>query len=223
MARNRTKTKSTWVALMIAAAAIATIVDVVLSNQIHMSPTMARMAPWLLARAGGITAYLLLTALVVVGMVLSSVPNRENWRMSKVLLPFHRFLSLFLLAFLALHVAAICLDSYAKVGVMGAFVPLMSSYRTIPVALGTLSFYALLLLAVTARFTRLLPTGRWLTIHRFALITFTLSFLHGVLTGTDSPLLTTMYDGSVITVLLTLFIRYAFLSRRNSDVVERQG
>ena len=61
----------------------------------------------------------------------------------------------------------------------GAFVPGLSSYRSSPVALGTIALYAFLLTAITARYTKLLPAGVWLSIHRLSLVVFVLAWLHG--------------------------------------------
>ena len=40
--------------------------------------------------------------------------------------------------------------------------------------------------SVTARYTRLLPAGVWLKLHRLSLVVLVLAWLHGVLAGTDS-------------------------------------
>ena len=61
-----------------------------------------------------------------------------------------------------------------------------SSYRSSAVALGTLALYALLITGVTARYTKRLPAGVWLKIHRLSLVVFVLAWVHGVLAGTDS-------------------------------------
>ena len=71
--------------------------------------------------------------------------------------------------------------------------PGLSSYRSSPVALGTIALYAFLLTAISARYTRLLPAGMWLSIHRLALVVWGLSWLHGILAGTDSDPLRPMY------------------------------
>lgn len=184
---------------------------------------LLRMTPWLFARSAGVTSYLLLTTLVIVGLVLSSVPNREQWRASRTLLPLHRLLSLFLIGFLAVHVTAVVLDSYAKVGVIGAFVPFLSGYRAVPVALGTLALYSVLLLSLTARFRWLLPNSRWLTVHRFSLLAFVLAFVHGVQTGTDTPGLRWMYDVTGLSVMAAAFLRYAFVSRKERSGRNRPG
>lgn len=174
---------------------------------------LVKMAPWLIARSAGVTAYLLLTVLVIVGFILASVPNKDNWRLSKYMLPFHRMLSLFLAAFLTLHVLAIALDSYVKVGILGVLIPGLSVYRTLSVAIGTLAFYGVIVTGLTAKYTRLLPSGKWLMVHRVAFITFIFAFLHSVWTGTDTQSLHLMYDVTAALVLVAAFIRYAFLPR----------
>lgn len=213
-ARTNRQVHWAWLSLLVTAICLLCVVWLVSQNAVQHNPVMDRMTPWLLARAGGVASYVLLLTLVLVGMLLASVPNKESWRFSKFFLPFHRLLSLFLIAFLILHILSIVLDIYVKVGWLGAFIPLFSIYRPIPVALGTVALYAILLLAVTARFPRLLPSGRWLTVHRVALATFWLAFLHGVLTGTDSPQLSLLYDGSAVAVCLLALIRYAIVSAK---------
>ena len=47
--------------------------------------------------------------------------------------------------------------------------------------------------ALTAKWTRLLPSGWWLKAHRFAALTFLLAWLHAVLSGTDGGALMPLY------------------------------
>ncbi|MCY0877187.1 MAG: hypothetical protein OWT28_13090 [Firmicutes bacterium] len=174
------------------------------------------MTPWIIARASGVTAFVLLTLLTLLGLVMASVPNREQWRATRILLPLHRLLSLYLIGFIAVHVVSITLDAFAHVGIEAIFVPMMSGYRPVFVSLGTLALYAIVLLAVTARFPRLLPSGRWLTVHRVALITFVLTLLHGVLTGSDTPSLRWLYEISAFLVALMSLIRYAIIGHKRA-------
>ncbi|PWI58392.1 hypothetical protein [Sulfoacidibacillus thermotolerans] len=185
-------------------------------------PLIIQMAPWLIARGTGVTAYLLLTWLVVVGMVLASAPNRERWRKSAWLFPLHRVLAVFLLAFVVLHISSILLDRYAHIGLLGAFVPGFAGYRPLPVLLGTISLYLMIVVGVTARFPRILPSGKWLTIHRLSLITFVLVFFHGIFTGSDTPELQMMYELSGGLVLVAAFLRYAFVRRRFQVTRQKQ-
>ena len=168
----------------------------------------AGMRLWFGSRAAGIVAYLLVTALALFGLVLSHPANKVDWKASKHLFPWHKHLAFFTLAFIAAHVIAIVVDPYAKVGILGWLVPGLSTYRTVPVALGTLGLFALLLTGVTARFTNLLGAGRWLAIHRVALVAFALAWGHGVLSGTDTRALLPIYAVSGALVALLAASRY---------------
>jgi Predicted ferric reductase len=156
---------------------------------------------WLAARATGIVAFLLLTLQVAIGLVLSHPHNKTTWKLSKKLFPWHDHLWVFVVAFLVAHIVSLVVDPKAGVSLPGAFIPGLSQYRTTPVALGTLALYAFLVTALTARYTKLLPPGAWLSLHRLALLIFVLSWLHGMLAGTDSgPLLVVyLFAGAVVT------------------------
>lgn len=157
------------------------------------SERQASLRIWLAARATGITAYLLLSLQVILGLVLAHPTNQTTWRLSKRLFPWHEDIWVFVLAFLGVHILTIVLDPWAGVGVTGAIVPGLSEYRSSAVALGTMGLYAMLLTGLTARYTRRLPAGWWLKIHRLSLLVFGLAWLHGMLAGTDSTALQPMY------------------------------
>ena len=168
----------------------------------------AHMRVWLAGRATGITAYVLLTVLVSLGLILSHPTNQSTWKLSKRLLPWHANLFVFVVAFLVAHIVSIILDPYAGVGIAGSFVPGLSSYRSAPVALGTLGLYAALVSGITGRWTALLPRGRWLRLHRFALVAWVASWLHGLLAGTDSTALVPLYVVTGVAVMLAGAYRY---------------
>ena len=163
---------------------------------------------WLAARAAGFLTLGLLTLQVVLGLVLSHPTNKTTWKLSRLLYPWHANIWIFVLSFLVLHVATIVLDPYAGVGIGGALLPGLSSYRTVPVALGVIALYALLVTGLTARYTKLLPRGVWLALHRFSLLVLAVAWVHGVLSGTDSVALAGVYGGSFVLVLLATAYRY---------------
>ncbi len=172
------------------------------------SERQAQLRLWLAARSTGIVAYLLLTLQIVLGMILSHPTNQATWKLSKRLFPWHENLWVFVLAFVGVHTVSLILDPYAGLGLAGAFIPTMSSYRSSPVALGTLATYALILTGITARYTRLLPAGFWLKIHRLSIGVFVLAWLHGILSGTDTPALRVLYIASGLAVLAAAAYRY---------------
>jgi hypothetical protein len=166
------------------------------------------MRVWIAGRATGITAYVLLTVLVSLGLILSHPTNQSTWKLSKRLFPWHENLFVFVVAFLAAHIVSIILDPYAGVGLAGSFVPGLSAYRNAPVALGTLGLYAALISGITGRWSSLLPKGMWLKLHRFALVAWIVSWLHGLLAGTDSATLVPLYVATGLVVVLAGAYRY---------------
>jgi sulfoxide reductase heme-binding subunit YedZ len=177
------------------------------------SDYQAQMRIWLAARATGIAALLLLTAQVFLGLMMSHPANSTIWRLSKRIFPWHENLLVFTLALLVMHIVGIILDPYAGVGIAGSFVPGLSSFRTAPVALGTLGLYALLLTGLTARYTKLLPAGWWLKLHRLSALVLALAWTHGLLAGTDSDPLRPIYAVSAGLVIAAAMHRY-WVTRR---------
>jgi sulfoxide reductase heme-binding subunit YedZ len=191
-------------------AAIVAIVVIYATDQVApaTSDRQAQLRIWLAARATGIVTLLLLTFQICLGLVLSHPTNKSTWKLSKRIFPWHEHLWVFVMAFLLVHIVSLILDPYAGVGIAGSFIPGLSSYRSSPVALGTLALYAFLITAVTARYTKLLPPGMWLSIHRLALIVFVLAWLHGMLSGTDSQALRPLYVAAGLAVVGAGFYRY---------------
>lgn len=172
------------------------------------SEHQAELRIWLAARAAGFVTLGLLTLQVVLGLVLSHPTNKTTWRLSRLLFPWHANVSMFVLAFVLMHIATLVADPYAGVGVGGALVPGLSSYRTVPVAIGVISLYALLVTGLTARYTKRLPRGMWLQVHRLSLLVLVLAWVHGILSGTDSVALAGIYGMSFVLVLLAAAYRY---------------
>jgi len=196
--------------LLVAIGAVAGIAALVAMDQIlpATSTHQAELRVWLGARAAGLTALVLLTIQVSFGLVLSHPTNKSTWKLSKRLFPWHEHAWVFTLAFVAIHVVSLAVDRFAKVGIVGALVPGMSEYRTVPVAIGTLALYALLITGLTARFTRILPAGWWLKLHRLGLIVLVAAWSHGLLAGSDSPSLLGVYVGTFLVVLMAAAYRY---------------
>ena len=114
---------------------------------------------WLLARASGLTAYLLLTLSVLAGLVVKSKPFGRALKASAVT-DVHRFFALLGLGMLVLHGVALVLDSTVHMPVAALFVPYLSSYRPTAVAFGVLA--AELAALITVSFS----LRRWIGGHR---------------------------------------------------------
>lgn len=205
-------------------AALVILAVIYATGQIAPAETeyQAQMRVWLAARATGIVALVLLTLQVVLGLLLSHPTNQTTWRLSKRIFPWHEHLLLFTSSLIAVHIVSLVIDPHAGVGVGGALVPGLSEYRSSAVALGTLATYALLVTAVTARYTRLLPAGIWLKLHRLSLVVLVLAWMHGMLAGTDSGALQPLYLASFSVVLAAAAHRY-WVSRRTRGMEQPAG
>ena len=162
---------------------------------------------WLVARAAGITAYLLLTLVTAMGLVLSH-NTRARLRPHPSRIRLHLALVVFTLAFTAMHIAVLVLDPYAKVGVLGALLPLGAAYRPVPVTLGLLSLWAGLISGASASLAGRGAGRIWLYLHRLAGSAWLLAWMHAVLTGVDTAALTGMYVFTGLGMLALALWRY---------------
>lgn len=168
-----------------------------------------RMAPWILGRAAGVCAYVLLVVLVISGQFLSH-PARANWRRPSTAtrIRAHIVIAAFALTFLVVHVLVLATDRYAHVGWWGALVPMGAAYRPVPTTLGVIAAWAGLVAGLTAHFAGRLPRRVWWPIHKVAAAVFALAWVHGVTGGGDSAALRTMYLATGAAVIVGAIARY---------------
>jgi len=143
---------------------------------------------WLAIRASGVTAWGLLTAVVLWGILLRThllgslaAPIR--------LLDLHRWLGAVALGFLLLHMGLLLVDSEVSFTLAQVLVPGMAPWQTLAVALGSLAFWLLVPASLLGRLrARLgLAGNRWFTrSHLLAYAAWPLATAHYVLAGTDA-------------------------------------
>jgi sulfoxide reductase heme-binding subunit YedZ len=152
---------------------------------------------WILARTSGFTAYLLLTASVLAGLVLKSRPFRSL--KPATVTDTHRFLALLGLGALVVHGVTLVLDSAVHITALALFVPGASSYRPLAVGIGVLA--AELMFVVYASFSqrKRIGTKNWRRLHWATYAIFAGATLHGLTAGTDTgtPWAFSIYLGAV--------------------------
>jgi hypothetical protein len=168
-----------------------------------------RNASWIVGRASGTTAYLLLVGVVALGLVLAH-PWRARLRRPATVtrIRAHAALAAFTLAFTVLHVVVLATDPYAGVGWRGALLPLGAGYRPVPVTLGVVGLYAGLLAGLTAAAAGRLATRLWWPLHKASALALVLVWAHGVFAGSDTPALLGLYVGGGVIVLGLALSRY---------------
>lgn len=140
---------------------------------------------WYLARAAGITAWALATASVLWGMALSTralgPKPSAPW-----LTDLHRFLGGLTVAAMAAHLLGLWADSYVHFGASELFVPLASSWKPWPVALGILAMYGLVAVEVTSLLRGRMSRRWWRRVHLTSYVVWVAATAHLLLAGTDA-------------------------------------
>ncbi len=139
---------------------------------------------WYVARASGIVAWLLLTASVLWGIVLSTKAFPKH-RRPAWLLDLHRWLGGLTLAFVALHISALVADSYTTFTLADIAIPYASDWKPGAVALGVVAAWSLVAVEATSLARRHLPRKVWHAVHLVSYVTFWLTTLHAAFAGTD--------------------------------------
>ncbi len=140
---------------------------------------------WYLARAAGITSYLLLWVSLTLGIGITSRLFEPEIRRLSVF-DLHAFISVFGVLFVGLHVSVLLLDQYVGFSLGELLVPFHSPYQPLWVGFGQVAFYLLLLTTFSFYVRKLIGQRWWRGLHygTFALYAFALA--HGILAGTDS-------------------------------------
>jgi predicted ferric reductase len=153
---------------------------------------------WLLARAGGLTAYVLLTLSVLGGLVLKSKPFGRALKAASVR-DVHRYLALLGLGMLALHGVALVLDRTVHMPLAALVVPGLSHYRPTAVAFGVLTAELMALITVSFSLRRWIGGRNWRRLHWATYLVFGMGTVHGLTAGTDTahPWAIGLYLGAV--------------------------
>jgi DMSO/TMAO reductase YedYZ heme-binding membrane subunit len=141
---------------------------------------------WYATRATGLVALVLLTISMMLGLLSSVRFQRPDWPRF-VTLGLHRNVALVAVGFTVVHVLTTVFDSFVSIPLPDAFLPFISSYRPIWVGLGAISFDLMLALVVTSLVRTRLGQRSWRLVHWSAYLCWPVAVLHGLGTGTDTP------------------------------------
>ena len=177
---------------------------------------------WYLTRSSGIIAWLMLTATVIWGILLSTkaFPNqrRPAW-----LLALHRWLAGLTLSFLAIHLVALVADSYVSFGLADLTIPYASDWKPGAIALGVIAMWLLIAVQLTSLAMRRLPRRFWRIVHLSSYVAFWLTSLHAAFAGTDTT--SWLYRGGAAASILAVAwaLMYRVANRRAVRRAERSA
>jgi sulfoxide reductase heme-binding subunit YedZ len=177
---------------------------------------------WLLARAAGLTAYVLLTGSVLAGLMVKARPLGRAVRAAAAT-DVHRFLALLGLGTLALHGLALAFDRTVHFSPAALLVPGLSPYRPLAVAFGVLAAELAALIVVSFSLRRRIGMRNWRRLHWATYLVFGLGTAHGLAAGTDSsqPWAHGLYLGAVAAVVFAT--AYRALARPIRPIPARAG
>ena len=139
---------------------------------------------WYASRATGVVALLLMTAVLLLGLLVTRqgrLPGLPRFAVTGL----HRNLSLVAVVFVVLHVLTAVLDSYVHIPLISAVVPLASSYERLALGLGAVSLDIMIAVIVTSLLRRHLSRRLWRAVHLLAYVSWPVAWLHSITSSTD--------------------------------------
>lgn len=139
---------------------------------------------WYASRATGVVTLLLMTAVLLLGLLVTRqgrLPGLPGFAVTGL----HRNLSLIAVVFVALHVLTAVTDSYVKVPLTAAVVPLASPYERLWLGLGAVSLDITIAVVVTSLLRRHLGRRLWRGVHLLAYASWPVAWLHSITSSTD--------------------------------------
>lgn len=159
------------------------------------------MIPWVLSRAAGIVAYLLLAGAMAAGLVTRSRIRLPGMRAADTV-DLHRRLTVAALVAVGVHGLALLLDPVVAVSPLALVVPGMVPYRPVWTAAGVLALWALAVVQISSLARRRIGVRAWRALHMTAYGAFVLATAHGIVAGTDTGRgwVVAMYGGATALV-----------------------
>ena len=196
-----------WVALLLGGLTGAAVCALLAHAGIvsALAAAMGGRLPWYATRAAAISAYLLLSVSMLLGLTITAKgPNRPLKRAEVFAL--HEHCSWLAWGFVGLHVASLLIDTYQPFTFMDVLVPFLSPYHSFAVGLGVIGLYLIAVLVTSFYVRTLLGQRAWRTIHFSSFLLYVLATAHGVLAGSSSgsPWMLAIYVASgagVVTML----------------------
>ncbi len=143
------------------------------------------MLTWIILRAAGIAAYLMLWATVSWGLVgTTSLLGKKVARVTAINV--HQFLATAAFVLLGVHIGGLLLDQFVPFKPLDVLLPLHTAYHALPVAFGIVSMWAVVIVLFSSWLRKHISTKVWRALHLLAVPAFAMALVHGVFAGTDT-------------------------------------
>ncbi len=154
-----------------------------------LSGSVAGDAPkvfWYLSRGSAVTAYLILWASMIFGLLITNKMARL-WPGAPAAFEIHEYTSLLGLGLALFHALILTGDQYINYTVVQVLMPFSSvDYRPAAVGIGQVMFYVWAIVALSFYVRKRIGQKTWRWIHFASFASFMGVLVHGILSGTDS-------------------------------------
>jgi sulfoxide reductase heme-binding subunit YedZ len=140
---------------------------------------------WILIRATGMSAVVLLTASMVLGLMLSLRMRPKRWP-AVVTNDIHQFVTSLALWVTGAHLALLIIDNASGIGLRDLVIPFLTSSQRIAMGVGTIAVLALAVVWVSSINRTTIGHSRWRTLHYTAFLAYVMAIAHGIFGGTDT-------------------------------------
>lgn len=170
---------------------------------------------WYLTRTTAVSAYVTLTLAVMLG-TLRGIARQSGERLSWIVDELHQVLATIFGALVGLHLLSLIYDPFLPFSVKNILLPINEPYRALPVDLGVLALYTLVVVLFSSWIRRFIPYRFWRALHYASFATFVLVTLHGLYAGSDTgeTWMRAIYAGASAAVAFTVFMRLLTRPRR---------
>ncbi len=138
---------------------------------------------WYVTRATGLVSLVMLTVTVLLGLLVTGNFTSAGWP-RYLTRGLHHNVSMVVLVFLGLHIAATVADTYTSISLTAAFIPFASSYKAAWLSLGAIALDLLIALTVTSLVRGRLGYRAWRRLHWLAYACWPVAVAHGLGIGT---------------------------------------
>jgi predicted ferric reductase len=157
----------------------------------HLASSIVSTNPkgyWYLSRASAFVALGLLWLSMMLGLLITD-KLAKSWPGAPAAFALHEFVSLLGLAFAAVHALILLGDHYINYKLAQILMPFGSvNYHPVWVGVGQIGFYAWAIISATFYIRQWIGSKAWKFIHYASFFNFVIAIMHGIASGTDTPL-----------------------------------
>ena len=181
---------------------------------------------WYVIRASALVGFLLLYVSIFVGTA-SGLPGIKKYFLRLRSLNFHCWISLQALVFAAIHGFMLLFHKFIPFTWEDIFIPFHSNFEPGLVAMGTISFYLMVILVVSSYARKYFSYRVWRYLHFLNIALYFLSIVHALYLGTDlkAGLLRSVfiYANVFLAALLVLNLFFRIIGRNKSANISQEN